>query len=177
MKWNENCCPWIDFSPLLIYYNSERFFLLFLFKNIIFGALRERERRVEKILTYSSEMLKRAHQIDNVNLWDLLRVVCSLFWLPLSLSLANSGSNRYYRNIQNCLNDKQTSNSQVKRDGKVYTAKRGFCVGNLLQTFCRAIENFMLMSLALSPPPSFTSRRSHKSLVKWLSWKFSRCKY
>lgn len=128
--------------------------------------LYERERRVEKILTYSSEMLKRAHQIDNVNLWDLLRVVCSLFWLPLSLSLANSGSNRYYRNIQNCLNDKQTSNSQVKRDGKVYTAKRGFCVGNLLQTFCRAIENFMLMSLALSLPPSF---RSHlDALIKVL---------
>lgn len=110
-------------------------------------------------------MLKRAHQIDNVNLWDLLRVLCSLLnSLTYSHSLTLFDSNRYYRNIQNCLNDKQTSNSQARREG-IHTAKRGFSVENLLQTFCRAIENFMLM-LRSPPPSSFTSRRSHKSLVK-----------
>lgn len=79
-------------------------------------------------------------------------------------SLTLFDSNRYYRNIQNCLNDKQTSNSQARREG-IHTAKRGFSVENLLQTFCRAIENFMLM-LRSPPFSSFTSRRSHKSLVK-----------
>lgn len=110
-----------------------RALLLFLFKKKYFWSpVKERERakggKIEKILTYSSEMLKRAHQIDNVNLWDLLRVLCSLLWISLSLSLTPThyDSNRYYRNIQNCLNDKQTSNSQASQEG-THSEARIFC--------------------------------------------------
>lgn len=75
-------------------------------------------------------------------------IMLSFLTLSLSLTPTHYDSNRYYRNIQNCLNDKQTSNSQASQEG-THEAKRGFSVENLLQTFCRAIENFMLMSFSL----------------------------